>query len=89
MAEKKSEGKLVGEITHFFPHVSAAVLKVKSPLKVGDRIKVVAPNGEEFEQAVSSMQIDRTEIEAAKVGDEIGLKVDQKVHEGCKVFIAE
>lgn len=84
-----AEGKLVGEITHFFPHVSAAVLKVKSPIKIGDRIKVVAPNGEEFEQAISSMQIDRTEIAEAKSGDEIGLKVDQKVHEGCKVYIAE
>lgn len=86
---KKDEGKLVGEITHFFPHVSAAVLKVKSPLKIGDRIKVVAPGGTEFEQEISSMQIDRSEIEEAKVGDEIGLKVDQKVHEGCKVYIAE
>ncbi|MCX6810708.1 MAG: U32 family peptidase C-terminal domain-containing protein [Candidatus Berkelbacteria bacterium] len=87
MEKEKEEGKLVGEITHFFPHVSAAVLKVKSPLKVGDRIKVVAPGGVEFEQEISSMQIDRNEIEEAKVGDEIGLKVDQKVHEGCKVYI--
>jgi len=80
--------KFVGEITHFFPHVSAAVLKVKSPLKIGGRIKIVAPNGDEFEQAVSAMQIDRKEIEEAGVGDEIGLKVDQKVHEGCKVYLA-
>jgi putative protease len=84
-----AEGKLVGEITHFFPHVSAAVLKVKSPVKVGDRIIIVAPNGEEFEQEISSMQIDKAEISEAKVGDEIGLKVAQKVHEGCKVYIAE
>lgn len=84
-----AEGKLIGEITHFFPHVSAAVLKVKSPLKVGDRIKIVAPNGVEFEQEVSSMQIDRKEIDEASSGDEIGLKVDQKVHEGCKVYLTQ
>lgn len=87
MAEEKSEGKLVGVVTHFFPHVSAAVLKVESPVKVGDKIKIVAPNGDEFEQEITSMQIDRSDIEEAKAGDEIGLKVDQKVHEGCKVYL--
>ncbi|MFA5157973.1 MAG: hypothetical protein WC451_02165 [Patescibacteria group bacterium] len=86
MAESKSEGKLVGAITHFFPHVSAAVVKLESELKKGDRVKIVAANGDEFEQEVSSIQIDRVEIEEAKSGDEVGMKVDQKVHEGMKVY---
>lgn len=86
MAESKDEGKLVGVITHFFPHVSAAVVKLEAALKKGDRIKIVAANGNEFEQEVSSIQIDRVEIEEAKAGDEVGMKVDQKVHEGMKVF---
>lgn len=85
--EGKTEGKLVGVITHFFPHVSAAVLKVESPLKVGDKVKIVAPNGKEFEQEISSMQIDRADIAEAKAGDEIGIKVDEKVHEGCKIYL--
>jgi len=87
MAEEKNDGKLVGQISHYFPHVSAAVLKVIVPLKIGDKIKVVAPNGQEFEQSIESMQIDRAEIAEAKPGDEIGLKVEQKVHEGCKVYL--
>ena len=87
MAEDKKEGKLVGTITHFFPHVSAAVLKVEAPIKVGDRVKIVAPGGREFEQEVNSLQIDRQEISEAKKGDEIGMKVDEKVHEGCKVYL--
>ena len=87
MEESKVDGKYIGEITHFFPHVSAAVAKLESGLKVGDNIKVVAANGDEFEQSVSSIQIDRTEIEEAKKGDEVGLKVDQKVHEGMKIYL--
>lgn len=87
MAEKEVEGKLVGVITHFFPHVSAAVLKVEAPLKVGDKVKIVTPGGAEFEQEISSMQIDRADITEAKAGDEVGIKVDQKVHEGCKVYL--
>lgn len=87
MEESKVEGKYIGEITHFFPHVSAAVVKLVSDLKVGDKIKIVAANGDEFEQDVSTIQIDRTEIEQAKKGDEVGLKVDQKVHEGMKIYL--
>ncbi len=87
MAEDKKEGKLVGVITHFFPHVSAAVLSVEAPIKVGDKVKIVAPSGKEFEQEVTSMQIDRADISEAKAGDEIGMKVDEKVHEGCKVYL--
>lgn len=84
MGEPK-EGKVVGEITHYFPHVSAAVVKLSAPLKVGDRIKVVG-GGNEFEQEVSSMQVDRKPIEEADKGDEIGLEVSEKVREGYKVY---
>ncbi len=86
MVEGKNEGVFIGEITHFFPHVSAAVVKVESPIKIGDQIKIVAANGDQFEQEISSIQIDKKEIEEASVGDEIGLKVDQKVHQGMKVY---
>ena len=87
MADKKAEGVLAGEITHFFPHIPAAVVKVKKELKKGDQIRIVAANGDSFEQEVTEMQIDHAEIEEAKAGQEIGLKVAQKVHEGMKVFL--
>jgi len=85
--EDKEEGKLVGEVTHFFPHVSAAVVKLKSPLKIGDKIKIVGGKEGEFEQEVTSMQIDRQPIEKGKTGDEVGLEVIKKVHEGNKVYL--
>jgi len=40
----------------------------------------------EFEQAVQSMQIDHKDIKEAKKGQEVGLKVDQKVKEGWEVY---
>ena len=86
MGETKKE-KVIGEITHYFPHVSAAVVKLSAPLKIGDRIKVVG-GGNEFEQEVASMQIDRKPIEDAKKGDEVGLEVTDKAREGYKVYAA-
>lgn len=81
-----SKEKVIGEITHYFPHVSAAVVKLTGALKVGDRVKIVG-GGNEFEQEVTSMQIDRSPIEAAKKGDEVGLEVTEKAREGYKVYI--
>jgi len=86
MSEPSKE-KVIGKITHYFPHVSAAVVKLSTTLKAGDRIKIVG-GGNEFEQEVTSMQIDRSPIEEAKKGDEVGLYVSEKVREGYKVYAA-
>ena len=83
MAEAKE--KEIGEISNFFEHVSAAAIKLKAPLKVGDTIHI--KGGEtDFEQTIESMQINREPIEKAKKGDEVGIKVEQKVRKGYKVY---
>jgi len=88
MAEKKSaevEGKLIGEVTHFFGNISVAVVKLTDKLKVGDNIRFVG--GEtDFNQTVESMEMEHEKLQEAKKGNSVGLKVDQKVHEGYRVF---
>jgi len=79
------EGKLIGKITHYFGHIEVAVIKLTSALKVGDTIRIIG--GEtDFEQTVGSMEVEHEKIEKAKSGDDVGLKVDQKVREGYKVY---
>ncbi|MBU1045632.1 hypothetical protein KJ616_00735 [Patescibacteria group bacterium] len=79
------EGKLIGKIIHFFDKIQVAVIELLGPLKVGDEIRIVG--GEtDFEQAVESMQIDHQEIDKAKKGDEVGLKVSEKVRDGYRVY---
>jgi len=75
------EGTLVGEITHYFPQVNAAVVKLQIPLAVGDTIKVKG-HTTDFTQPIVSLQIDRAAVPAAKVGDEIGLQVKSRVRRG-------
>ena len=41
---------------------------------------------EEFEQKVESMQIEHEQVEKAKKGDEIAIKVDQPTKPGAKVY---
>ena len=80
----KSEKSFLGEITHYFPKVRAAVIKLKAPLAVGDRIKVKG-HTTDFIQTVNSLQIDRVVITSAQKGDEIGLMVESRVRRRDKV----
>ncbi|MEM5804752.1 MAG: translation elongation factor-like protein [Candidatus Aenigmatarchaeota archaeon] len=79
------EKKLVGKVTHFFPKVSVAVIKLSDALKIGDRISIEG-RGQIIEQAVESMEVEHKKIPAAKKGDEIGMKVNGKAKEGDDVF---
>ena len=81
----KNEGNLIGLITHYFPHVQAAVIKLKKPLAKGDTLKIKGHTSD-LTQIVASMQIDRVDIPAAKKGDEIGLLVSSRVRQGDKVY---
>jgi len=75
----------IGEISNFFEHVQVAALKLTAPLKIGDTIHIKGGEAD-FEQTVDSMQIDRQPIEKAKKGDEVGIKVNEKVRRGYKVY---
>lgn len=84
--EKCIEGKFVGKITHYFSNIEVAVIDLVSPLKDGDKIRIVGGEETDFEQEVKSMQIDHKEVKSAKKGDGVGMKVKEKVHEGYKVY---
>jgi hypothetical protein len=81
----KIEGNLIGTITHYFPHVQAAVIKLKAPLAKGETVKIKG-HTTDLTQLVTSMQIDRVDIETAKKGDEIGLQVSSRVRKQDKVY---
>ena len=81
----KNEGKLIGLITHYFPHVQAAVIKLKGPLVMGDTVKIKG-HTTDLTQVITSMQIDRVDISNAKKGDEIGLQVSSRVRQGDKAY---
>jgi len=82
----KKIAKPIGKITHYFSNIGVAVIDLFSTLKVGETIRIVGGEETDFEQEVKSIQIDHKEVKSAKKGDSMGMKVDDKVHEGYKVF---
>ena len=78
--------KPIGKITHFFNKISVAVIKLENGnLKKGDKIKIEG-HGKEFEQEVTSMQVEHKEIEIAKKGTEFGMKMNEDVKPGDLVY---
>jgi len=80
------EGKLIGRITHYFDKIGVAVIKLTLPLSVGDKIRIEGGENTDFTQTVKSMESEHEKLKKAKKGDEIGLKVKEKVREGYKVY---
>lgn len=75
----------VGKISHYFPKIGVAVLDVTAEVKTGDKIHIVGTTTD-FEQEVFSMQVDKTPIKIAKKGQSVGLKVDELIREGDRVY---
>ncbi|OGZ85289.1 MAG: hypothetical protein A2599_01925 [Candidatus Staskawiczbacteria bacterium RIFOXYD1_FULL_39_28] len=84
MAVKKA--KSIGEITHYFDEIKVAVIKLGAPLKAGQKIRITGGKETDFEQEIKSMQIDHKLVKSAKRGQEIGIKVNEKVRDGYKVW---
>jgi putative protease len=85
MEKESSEGKLIGKITHYFGKIGVAVIELEDTLKVGDEIRI-AGGETEFTQTVESMEVEHKKVNEAKAGEKVGLKVNQKVREGYRVY---
>lgn len=73
-------------MTHYFGHIPAGIIKLTAPLKVGDKIHFKGATSD-FEQEVTSMQIDHKDVKEAKKGDEVGIQVTDRVREEDEVFL--
>lgn len=79
--------KLIGVITHYFGKINVAVLKVnENKVSIGDTIHIKGKHTD-FTQSIVSMQVEHQQVEKAEKGDEVGLKVDQPVHEHDEVYL--
>ncbi len=76
----------VGVVEHFFTKISVAAIKITDgELKIGDTIHIVGATTD-FKQKVESMQINKQPVEIAKPGDEVGIKVIDRVRENDVVY---
>lgn len=79
------EEKEIGVVTHYFGKISVGIIQLSDSLKIGDKIRIKGAH-DDFQQEVTSIQIEHQNVEEAKEGDAVGIKVIQKVHPNDKVF---
>jgi len=85
---EETEKKMVGKVLHYFTNINVGIIGLSDKLKVGNKI-LIEGSTTSFQQKVKSMQIEHEDVEEAEAGDEIGLKVKERVREGDSVYKIE
>lgn len=85
---KSKEPKPVGVITHYYGGLGVAIIKFNRSVSVGDKV-VFKGATTDFEETIKSMQYDHKDVPTAKKGQEVGIKVKEKVRDGDKVYAGD
>jgi len=77
--------EVIGKVTDFFARPVVAGIELTTVLKVGDRVRIKG-HTTDLEFVVDSMQIDNVNVDQAKPGDLVGIKVSDRVRRGDIIY---
>jgi len=75
----------IGNVSDFFARPVVAGIQLTATLKVGERIHI-AGHTTDMELTVDSMQINNVDVDEAKAGDAVGIKISDRVRRGDTVY---
>ncbi len=75
----------IGKVSDFFARPVVAGIELTASLKKGDTIHI-AGHTTDMEMTVESMQINNVDVDEAKAGEAVGIKVSDRVRRGDKVY---
>jgi hypothetical protein len=75
----------IGTISHYFAKRQVGVVKLAADIKAGDTLRF-SGHGVDFQQVVTSIQLDHVSVNAASSGTAVAIKVDERMREGTEVF---
>src|SRR6059036_3781826 len=80
------ERKKVGEVFHFYTKLSVAAIRITDDgIAVGDTVQIQGPSTN-LEQTVDALQIEHAVVARAEPGQEVGMKVRERVREKDFVY---
>ncbi len=83
------EEELVGEIFTFFVKPSVAAIKVSGAgFKIGDKLHFTGATTN-FTITIESLEIDRQKVDNVTAGQEVGIKVPERVRPNDKVYLVK
>lgn len=87
-AKTKKQEKPIGKVTHFYGHISVAIIKFNRNISAGTELHFRGATTD-FKETAKSMQYNHASIAVAPKGKQIGVKVKKRVREGDLVYKAE
>jgi selenocysteine-specific translation elongation factor len=75
----------VGKVNDFFARPVVAGIELTGTVKVGDKIHIKG-HTTDMEFVINSMQIDNVNVEEARAGDSVGIKVADRVRRGDTIY---
>ena len=79
-------GERIGVVTHYYSHLSVAVVKLESArLRVGDTLHIRG-HTTDFKQRVDSLEVNHAPVQEVGPGDDFGLKVREHAREHDIVY---
>ncbi len=80
------ERKKVGEVFHFYGKISVAAIRLTdSTLAIGDVVQIQGPSTN-LEQPVETLQIEHVVVAQGEIGQEVGMKVRERVRQKDFVY---
>ena len=80
--------KRVGTVSRYFHKIGVAAIVLEDEINVGSKIRIEGATTN-FEMNVDSMQVDRNDIATGSKGQEIAIKVSERVREKDIVYLVE
>jgi len=84
---QKQKEKELGKVIHWYDKISVAVIKLSATLKAGEHVKI-RRGAEEFEETISSMQLDHKDVSSGKKGEEVAVKLSRTAKDGAVILEA-
>ncbi|MFW6038674.1 MAG: EF-Tu/IF-2/RF-3 family GTPase [Candidatus Saliniplasma sp.] len=76
----------IGKVFKYFRKPKVAALRIENgSVEIGDTLYFEGENTD-FEQEITSMEVDGESVDKVEAGDEVGIKVKKRVRQNDKVF---
>ena len=78
----------IGQVNDFFARPVVAGIELTGTLKVGDTVHIKG-HTTDITMMVDSMEVNNLKVKEASAGDQIGIKVTDRVRRGDRVYLVK
>lgn len=86
-SEATEKKHFIGKVTHYYPKISVAEIKLVSDIKLNDKICIIGKTTGVLNTSISSLEMKNKPIKSARKSQEIAIKVPNRVRKNDEVYL--